>query len=100
MNSKTKEKVMIQRVALLSCLLIIAFRSSLPCRAAEITFPTPAYEAAELQKVKDWEKIWAGKKISTENVDQVKEFLHEAVYMAMKDPAIFGAKSIWFDIVP
>ena len=50
--------------------------------------------------MKEWEKTWAGKKVTTENVDQVKEFLHEAVYKAMKDPAIFGAKSLWFDIVP
>jgi len=91
---------MIHRAALCSCLLIAAFCSSLPCRAAEISFPVPAWEAAELQKVQDWEKTWAGKKISTENVDQVKEFLHEAVYMIMKDPALLGAQSIWFDIVP
>jgi len=91
---------MIQRTALLSCLLIIAFCSSLPCRAAEVKFPTPSYEGAELAKVKEWEKTWAGKKVTTENVDQVKDFLHEAVYNAMKDPALLGAKSIWFDIVP
>jgi len=100
MNFKIKEKVMIQRAALLPCLLIAALCCSLPCRAAEVKFPTPSYEGAELQKVRSWEKTWAGKKITTETVDQVKEFLHEGVYKAMKDPAIFGAESIWFDIVP
>jgi len=68
--------------------------------AGEVVFPTPCYEGAELAKVRDWEKSWAGKKITTENIDSVKEFVHEAVYRAMKDPAGVGAKSsLWFDIV-
>ena len=100
MNSNTKEKVMKKNAAILPFLIAVALCCSLPCRAAEVTFPTPSYGGAELAKVKEWEKTWVGKKVTTENVDQVKEFLHEAVYKAMKDPSIFGAKSLWFDIVP
>lgn len=68
--------------------------------AAEVTFPTFSYEGQELAKVREWEKTWAGKKITTENVDQVKDFLQEAVYKYMKAPASFGAESLWFEIVP
>ena len=42
---------MIQRAAFLPCLLAMVLCCSLPCRAAEVKFPTPSYEGAELQKV-------------------------------------------------
>lgn len=70
------------------------------CVAGEVTFPTPSYDGEELAKVRAWEKTWAGKKITTETVDQVKEFLHEAAYNALKNPGIFGAESLWFTVVP
>ena len=68
--------------------------------AAEVSFPLAPYSAEELAKVREWEKNMAGKKISTENVDQVKEFLSEAVYKAMKEPRTFGTSSLWFEVVP
>ena len=68
--------------------------------AGEIKFPTYSYEAGELQKLRQWEKTWAGKKIATENVDQVKDFLHGGVYRVMKEPQNFGAESLWFTVVP
>ncbi len=71
-----------------------------PGFAGEVNFPTPSYEAEELQKVRAWEKTWAGKKVSTENIDQVKEFLHEAVVNTIKNPGGFGAESLWFTVVP
>lgn len=82
------------------CMLMVSFFSLEDVFSGEVIFPTPSYEGEELQKVRQWEKTWAGKKVTTENVDQVKEFLHEAVYKAMKEPTIFGAKSLWFEVVP
>ncbi len=68
--------------------------------AADITFPTPSYEGEKLKKVREWEKTWAGKKITIENIDQVKDFLHEGVYKAMTNPTIFGAEALWCEVVP
>ncbi len=73
-----------------------------PCVAAgspEVAFPVPAYGATELKAVRDWEKQWAGRRVTTENVGQVKPFLHEAVYRVMREPAIMGASSLSFDVV-
>lgn len=71
-----------------------------PGWAADITFPTFSYNDQELVKVKEWEKNWVGKKITSAEVDQVKDFISEGVYKAMKDPKVFGADSLWFEIVP
>jgi hypothetical protein len=68
--------------------------------AADISFTLAAYSKEELANVREWEKSTAGRKISTENVDQVKDFLSEAVYKAMKDPGTFGAASLWFEVAP
>jgi hypothetical protein len=68
--------------------------------AGEIPFPLSAYSEEELAKVREWEKNWVGKKISTENVDQAKDFLSGAVYKAMKNPQVLGAPSLWCEIVP
>jgi hypothetical protein len=85
--------------AVVFCLSVIAGAGL--AFAADVQFPTPCYEGAELAKVREWEKAWVGKKVTTENLDQVKEFLQEAVYKAMKDPAFVGAKGpIWFEVVP
>jgi len=85
---------------LLGVLLAILISIPLISRAGEIKFPVYSYEGEELKKVREWEKVWVGKRITTENVDEVKDFLHEAVYKAMKNPEIFGAESLWFEIVP
>lgn len=69
-------------------------------RPARAAFPAPSYNAAELQKVQQWENIHGGRKITALHVDQVKDFLHEAVYRIMKNPAMQGAADIWFEIVP
>jgi hypothetical protein len=80
--------------------LIFSFSFPMLGRAAEVTFPTPSYAGQELAKVREWEKTWVGKRVSTANLDQVKEFLSEGVYKAMKEPKDFGADSFWFEIVP
>ena len=90
-----KRVFMSMAVLLLSWCVILS-----PGAAGEVTFPTLSYEGEELAKVREWEKAWAGKKVATENADQVKDFLHEAVYNALKNPGIFGAESLWFTVVP
>ena len=67
------------------CMLLLwaIFLMTVPLRevspAAEWLVP-PAFEGAELEKVREWEKTWAGKTINRENVDQVKEFVPEGIY--------------------
>jgi len=85
-----------------SLFLLTIFALGIPVlsRAADVTFPTFSYNDQELAKVKEWEKTWVGKKVTTENVDQIKDFLSEGVYRAMKDPKVFGVDSLWFEVVP
>lgn len=69
--------------------------------AQGVKFPTPSYEGEELAKVREWEKTWVGKKVTTANIDQVKDLLPDGVYTIMKNPKDFGAKDeIWFEVVP
>ena len=84
-------------ILLFPILIIILTNLSL---AGEIKFPTPCYEGEELAKIREWEKSFVGKKITSSNVDQVKDFLIEPVYMIMKNPKEFGAPDIWFEVVP
>ncbi|MCX5905272.1 MAG: DUF1329 domain-containing protein [Proteobacteria bacterium] len=81
-------------------LIILAFSFPMQSRAGDVTFPTPGYNDQELAKVREWEKTWVGKKVTTETIDQVKDFLSESVYKAMKNPKAMGADSLWFEIVP
>lgn len=67
--------------------------------AEDIRFPVPSYEGEELARLRQWEKTWVGKRITADNVDQVKDYLHEGVYRVTKDPKILGADSLWFDVV-
>ncbi|MCX5897651.1 MAG: hypothetical protein NTY29_05580, partial [Proteobacteria bacterium] len=90
------KKVFMSMIILLSSWCV----SPVPGFAGEVTFPTRSYEGEDLAKVREWEKTWAGKKVTSENADQVKDFLHEAVYDALKNPKSFGAESLWFTIVP
>ncbi|MBW2182729.1 MAG: DUF1329 domain-containing protein [Deltaproteobacteria bacterium] len=91
-----KSKVSVSGVLIAGYLLI----SCLVVWSGEVKFPTPSYEGEELAKVKEWEKTWAGKKVTSANVDQVKDLLSEAVYTIMKNPKNFGADEIWFEVVP
>jgi hypothetical protein len=45
-----------------------------------------AYTDAELAKVREWEKTWAGKKIDKTNVDQVAPFMAETLVDIIKNP--------------
>ena len=81
-------------------LIMVGVFNVVQSSADTVSFPVPSYEGEELQKVREWEKTWNNKKITAENVDQVKDFVHEGVYKAIKDPGIFNAKDIWFEVVP
>ena len=47
--------------------------------------------SAELAGVRAWEKTWAGKKIDQNNVDQVAQFLPDALVGIIKNPEQWGA---------
>jgi hypothetical protein len=86
--------------AVILCALVTLSFSFDGVFAGDVKYPTPSYEGEDLAKLRQWEKTWAGKKITVENIDQVKDFLHESVYTAMTKPEFFGAKDIWCEIVP
>jgi hypothetical protein len=64
------------------------------------TWPSPSYQGETLKKLREWEKTWAGKKISQDNIDLIKEFLSEQFYQVYKNPKEWGAEKLWFTIVP
>ena len=68
-------------VALLCALFMLAPDMVL---AADINFPVACYQGDELAKLREWEKTYAGKKITAANVDEVKEFLPESSLMTLK----------------
>jgi hypothetical protein len=86
---------MMQRaiIALGICALLFA---AIPAAAKDV-YPTPSFQGEELQKLREWEKTWVGQKISSANVDQVKEFLPESMYAMMKDSERWGDS--WFTVV-
>jgi len=61
-------------------------------------WPAACYQGADLEKVREWEKTWVGKRINKDNIDQVKEFLSDQFYEMYKNPADWGADEIWFEI--
>ncbi len=66
--------------------------------AAEIEYPVVCYKGEELEKVRAWEKQWAGKKIDSTNIDTVKEFLPKSFYDLFTNTEDWGEH--WFVIVP
>jgi len=78
--------------------IICVMLAPLAGMAADIQYPIPCYRGDELAKVQQWEKTWAGKKISSATVDEVKEFLPETFYNLMKETDKWGES--WFEIVP
>ena len=61
-----------------------------------------SYSAAELAKVREWEKTWAGKKIDKTNVEQVAALLPESYAGIYKNPEQWGAPAdgMYFTVVP
>jgi hypothetical protein len=61
---------------------------AMPASAQEMQ---KAYTDAELAKVREWEKIWVGKKIDKTNVDQVAEFMTDTFVDIIKNTEKWGA---------
>jgi len=71
------------------------------CTEEELkNWPLPMWQGEELKKVREWEKTWGGKKITQDNIDQIKEFLSEQFYEVYKNPKDWGADELWFTITP
>ncbi len=60
-------------------------------------YPTPCYQGQELKALRAWEKTWVEKKITSENVSAVKEYLPDSFFQLMTDTATWQAS--WFTIV-
>ena len=97
----SKSKYMIISSCLSCWIILFLFLMEPSALVAEVKFPTPSYEGEELAEVREWEKTWVGKKVSTANLDQVKDLITDAVYQIMKNPRNYGAKGeLWFEVVP
>ena len=88
-----KSKLSIGLVVFL-CFLLITIRAAW---SQEVKFPTPSYEGEELAKVREWEKTWAGKKVTSANIDQVKDLLLGPLYTILKNSKDFGADDFSFE---
>ena len=89
------------------CIAVMFLLMCIPQNCSAITteeqlanWPVPMYQGEELEKVREWEKTWAGKRITPENIDQVKDFLSEQFYGMYSKPEDWGAEDLWFEIVP
>ncbi|MCP4716796.1 MAG: DUF1329 domain-containing protein [Deltaproteobacteria bacterium] len=82
-------------------MLVAALFVWAPCYGAEIDLGT-AYMPDELEKVRQWEKTWVGKRITRENVEQVADFFPTAYVGMIKNPEKWGApaEGFYFTIVP
>ena len=54
---------------------VIASRGSAITTEEELkNWPAACYRGADLEKVREWEKTWAGKRINKDNIDQNTNF--------------------------
>ena len=86
------------QVTIISGLFLLLYLICLSSHAEQIRYPVPCYEGEELDKVRQWEKQWVGKKINSTNIHKVKEFIPESLFQIVKDPETWGEG--WFEIVP
>ena len=84
------------------CLVMVLPQLSVAATTEEqlANWPVPMWQGEELEKVREWEKTWVGKKINFENIDQVQEFMSEQFYGMYKNPQDWGTDDLWFEIVP
>ena len=80
------------------CFTVFLFLA-VPAAAQEMQ---KAFSDEELARVREWEKTWAGKKIDKTNVDQVAQFMPEALVTVIKNPDTWGAppEGYFFTIRP
>ena len=86
-----------------SLLVLTVYLMIAPCSGAaeEVKWLVdPSFEGEELEKVREWEKTWAGKTINRSNVPQVKEFVPEGVYDVMTDVSKWGDFDFSFVVAP
>jgi hypothetical protein len=69
------------------CFTVFLFLA-VPAAAQEMQ---QAFSDEELARVREWEKTWAGKKIDKTNIDQVAQFMPEALVTVIKNPDTWGA---------
>ncbi len=99
MLPRVKKNIAMLRLPLIVLAVLIA--APIAVCAQQLNFPLAAYSDAELAKVRDWEKTWAGKKIDQSNVDQIKEYLPESYAGVYKKPEVWNEpKGFWFTIIP
>jgi hypothetical protein len=91
MRSKTKALLLV----LLAGILTVP---SISTYAEEVKYPVYSYGENELAAVREWEKKWAGKKIDSANIDEVKEYVPDSMYEVFKNTEKWGKS--WFKIVP
>ena len=86
----------------LFCMALVLPRMSFAGTTPEqlANWPVPMYQGAELEKVREWEKTWVGKKVNHEMIAQVKDFLSDQFYEVYSNPQDWGAEELWFEIVP
>lgn len=88
--------VFIRKLFMLVCM--VSMMLPLEVYPQELQYPLPCYQGDELAKVREWESTWAGRKISSADVDKVKELLPASLYELMKNTERW--KESWFTIVP
>ncbi len=88
------------KIRILVTLCIAVFAVPICAAAAEVVYPKSCFSEEELQKVREWEKTWVGKKIDKTNIDQVARFLPESFVGAYKDHKKWGAETSYFMIAP
>jgi len=94
-------RAMMKKLTTIYCLMITPlFLITMPTSllSEEVRYPIPCYEGKDLEKVREWEKTWVGKRIDSSNVDEVKELLPETIYSLTKNTEKWGES--WFEIVP
>jgi len=86
-----KRKKMIWMLAL----VLLIFHQA---EAGDIEYPKQTWQNGALEAVRAWEQKWAGEKIDSARVDDIKELLPESLYHLMKDRDTWGDS--WFVIAP
>jgi hypothetical protein len=97
----------IYRAVLGAGVLVMGMMVSLPQESRAVAteeqmanWPAPMYQGEELEKMREWEKTWVGKKVNQDMLPQVKDFLSEQFYGMYSKPEDWGAEELWFEIVP
>ena len=82
-------------------LILLYFSLTIPAlsQTLEEVIP-PCFTGSELEKVREWEKTWVGKKVGLAEVDQVKDLLPDPLVQIMNEPQKWGTKELWFEVVP